>query len=76
MSKPKLVSQERMSIDVVPLPEARPQFRSFAEMFESDFVEDKWKLNWIRKVAGFETINSITKNDLHAALKWLADRTI
>lgn len=74
MGKPKLYSQERMSIDIVPLPEKREVFNSFAEMFESDFVEEEWKLKWIAEVRRFETLNGVKKTDLQAALKWLFDQ--
>lgn len=71
MGKLNFFSQERMPIDIVPLPEKREVFNSFAEMFESDFVEDSWKLKWIAEVQRFETLNGVKKTDLQAALKWL-----
>ncbi|MBQ8507202.1 MAG: hypothetical protein IJ466_07235 [Clostridia bacterium] len=72
--KIELVSQTRMPVDIVPLPEKREIFDSFAEMFESEFVDRDWKLKWIRQISQFETLNSVKKSDLHAALKWLFDQ--
>lgn len=74
MRKPLIYSQERMDEAVVPLPEKREVFETFADMFESDFVEEEWKLKWIMHIQGFETLNSVTKHDLHAALKWLFNK--
>lgn len=71
MSKPTLYVQERMDEALVPLPKKREVFNSFADMFESEFVEDEWKLRWISQVQGFPTLNGVTKHDLQAALKWL-----
>ena len=61
MFEPKLACQMRMPEDVVPLPEKREVYRDFAEMFESKFVDDEWKLNWIAQVQRFETLNGVTK---------------
>lgn len=72
--KPRLYTQQRMDENVVPLPEKTEQFHSFKEMFESSEVSDQWKLNWIGQVSRFMTLNSITKADLHAALKWLFEQ--
>lgn len=74
MSKPVIYSQERMDEALVPLPEKREVYQSFADMFASDFVEEKWKLNWIMHIQGFETLNGVTKHDLQAALKWLFNK--
>ena len=72
--KIELVSQTRMPVDIVPLPEKREVFNSFAEMFESPFVDKQWKLNWIGQISKFETLNGVKKSDLHAALKWLFEQ--
>lgn len=74
MAKPSLWSQERMDESVVPLPEKREVFNSFADMFESEFVEDEWKIKWIAQVQRFITLNGVTKADLQAALRWIFNR--
>lgn len=69
----ELVSQERMPVNIVPLPEKREVFQSYREMFDSEFVEPEWKIDWIKRIANFETLNSVKKEDLHAALRWIVD---
>ena len=49
----ELVSQERMPVNIVPLPEKREVFQSYREMFESEFVEPEWKIDWIKRIANF-----------------------
>ena len=73
--KPTLCTQQRMDEALVPLPEKREVFSSFADMFDSDFVEEAWKLRWIRQVCVLETLNGVTKADLRAALRYLLRRT-
>jgi len=58
---------------IVPLPEKREVFDSFADMFDSEFVEPEWKINFLWTVAQLKTLNGITKKDLHAAIRWLID---
>lgn len=72
--KPTLYTQQRMDEAIVPLPEKREVFSSFADMFDSDFVEDEWKMRWIRQVCGLETLNGVTRADLRAALRYLLHR--
>lgn len=73
MKGPRLWSQTRMPEAIVPLPEKREVFDSFADMFDSEFVEPEWKINFLWTVAQLETLNGITKKDLHAAIRWLID---
>lgn len=75
MAKLEIYHQQSMDAKIVPPAEKKESFNSFAEMFQSDDVEIAWKLNWIAQVSKFETLNSITKHDLHEALKWLYART-
>jgi len=70
---PRLWSQTRMPEAIVPLPEKREVFDSFADMFDSEFVEPEWKINFLWTVAQLKTLNGITKKDLHAAIRWLID---
>lgn len=74
--KLEIYHQQSMDASVVPpLPEKEETYGSFAEMFQSDNVDTEWKLKWIGQVSKFETLNSITKHDLHEALKWLFAHT-
>lgn len=75
MAKLEIYHQQSMDTKVVPPAKEDPVFNSFAEMFESDEVDLEWKLKWIEQVSKFETLNSITKHDLHEALKWLFAHT-
>ena len=76
MAKLEIYHQQSMDAKLVPPSKEDPVFSSFAEMFQSDKVSLEWKLKWIGQVIKFETLNSVTKHDLHEALKWLFAHTL
>lgn len=70
MAKLRLWSQERMPVDVVPLPEKKG-YDSYEELFDDlKYPIDK-KLRILVQIVRFETLNGLTKRDLHAMVKWL-----
>ena len=70
MAKPRLWSQERMPVDVVPLAEKKG-YDSFEELFDDPKCPIDKKLRILAQVVRFETLNGLTKRDLHAMVKWL-----
>ena len=58
---------------VIPLPDVPVVYNSIAEMFQDPNHDEQKKLEFIWLVKKFETLNGITKADLHAMLKWLAE---
>ncbi|MCQ2300012.1 MAG: hypothetical protein MJZ81_07815 [Bacteroidales bacterium] len=73
----ELTSQERMPIDIVPLPEQKPKkYNTLEDWFAAEDVPDAKKYKMIWTIKDFITFNGITKMDLCAALKWLAENTL
>lgn len=73
MPTPKMWSQERMPVDVVPL--AKKQgYDSYAELFDDPKCPIDKKLNILVTVYQLFTVNCLTKRDLHAMIKWLIDQ--
>ena len=70
MAKPRLWSQERMPVDVVPMPEKKG-YDSYEELFDDPKCPIDKKLRILAQVVRFETLNGLTKRDLHAMVKWL-----
>lgn len=70
MPKIRLYSQERMPIDVVPLPD-KQGYDTIKEMFEDPKHPYDKKMHFIATVCQFETLNGFRKADLHAMLVWL-----
>ncbi len=68
----KMISQERMPVDVVPLAEKKG-YSSFKELFEDDAVSPDKKMKIVHQIMEFETLNGVTKADLHAMLIFLYD---
>lgn len=73
MSKPLMWSQERMPVDIVPLPEKKG-YDSFEEMFDDPKCPIDKKLRILAQIVRFETLNGLTKRDLHAMVKWLVNQ--
>lgn len=73
MPTPKMWSQERMPVDVVPLPK-KQGYDSFAEIFDDPKCPIDKKLNILVIVYQLFTLNGLTKRDLHAMIKWLIDQ--
>lgn len=70
MAKPRIWSQERMPVDIVPLPE-KQGYDSFEELFDDPKCPVDRKLHILSMVSRFETLNGLRKADLHAMVKWL-----
>ena len=51
------------------------EYRSYADMFRDEKVSDDAKLRQIESWLEFVTHNSVTKNDLLEALRWLVSVT-
>ena len=65
-------SQEKMGDDVLPkTKETKKTYRTYKEFFEDSEVEEQRKVNVIAEIIRFETLNGLTKQELHSALKWL-----
>ncbi len=74
MNKPTLYTQERMPVDVVPKAKPKEQgYSSFKEMFEDPNCSSDRKLQIVGQIYRFVTLNSVTKDDLHAMLKFMVD---
>lgn len=73
MAKPRLWSQERMPVDVVPLPEKKG-YDSYEELFNDPKCPIDKKLRILVQIVRFETLNGLTKRDLHAMVKWLVNQ--
>ena len=73
MSKPLMWSQERMPVDIVPLPEKKG-YDSFEELFDDPKCPIDKKLRILAQIVRFETLNGLTKRDLHAMVKWLVNQ--
>lgn len=73
MAKPRLWSQERMPVDVVPLPEKKG-YDSYEELFNDPKCPIDKKLRILAQIVRFETLNGLTKRDLHAMVKWLVNQ--
>ena len=73
MAKPRLWSQERMPVDVVPLPEKKG-YESYEELFDDPKCPIDKKLRILVQIVRFETLNGLTKRDLHAMVKWLVNQ--
>ena len=73
MAKPRLWSQERMPVDVVPLPEKKG-YDSYEELFNDPKCPIDKKLRILAQIVRFETLNGLTKRDMHAMVKWLVNQ--
>lgn len=73
MAKPRLWSQERMPVDVVPLSEKKG-YDSYEELFNDPKCPIDKKLRILAQIVRFETLNGLTKRDLHAMVKWLVNQ--
>ena len=73
MAKPRLWSQERMPVDVVPLPQKKG-YDSYEELFGDPKCPIDKKLRILAQIVRFETLNGLTKRDLHAMVKWLVNQ--
>ena len=73
MAKPRMWSQERMPVDIVPLPEKKG-YDSFEELFDDPKCPIDKKLRILAQIVRFETLNGLTKRDLHAMIKWLVNQ--
>ena len=73
MAKPRLWSQERMPVDVVPLPQKKG-YDSYEELFNDPKCPIDKKLRILAQIVRFETLNGLTKRDLHAMVKWLVNQ--
>lgn len=73
MAKPRLWSQERMPVDVVPLPKKKG-YDSYEELFNDPKCPIDKKLRILAQIVRFETLNGLTKRDLHAMVKWLVNQ--
>lgn len=73
MAKPRLWSQERMPVDVVPLPEKKG-YDSYEELFKDPKCPIDKKLRILAQIVRFETLNGLKKRDLHAMVKWLVNQ--
>ena len=73
MAKPRLWSQERMPVDVVSLPEKKG-YDSYEELFNDPKCPIDKKLRILVQIVRFETLNGLTKRDLHAMVKWLVNQ--
>ena len=75
MKKPTLYTQEKMDEGLLPAAkEEKRGYDSFKEFFEDPKVSNQRKLNIVGQFTRFVTLNGLTKQDLHAALKWLFDQ--
>lgn len=73
MPKPIMWSQERMPVGIVPLPEKKG-YDSFEELFDDPKCPIDKKLRILAQIVRFETLNGLTKRDLHAMVKWLVNQ--
>ena len=71
--KPKLYVQETMSPDIVPLATGSKEYHSFADWLMDPEADKQKKRKWIWEVKDFETLYAITKKDLQAALRFMAE---
>lgn len=65
--------QEMMSPNIVPLAKGPKTYNSFADWLLDPEADVNGKRKWIWQVKDFITLNAITKKDLHAALKFMAE---
>ena len=73
MANLQLWTQERMPVDIVPLPEKKG-YDSFEELFDDPKCPIDKKLRILAQIVRFETLNGLTKRDLHAMVKWLVNQ--
>lgn len=69
----EMYMQESMSPDIVPLAKGEKEYKNFAEWLMDPEADEQKKRNWIWEVKDFVTLNCITKKDLQAALKFMAE---
>ena len=65
--------QERMSPDIVPLAKGKKVYKSYADWLMDPEADERLKRNWVWAVKDFVTLNCITKKDLQAALRFMAE---
>lgn len=73
MANLQLWTQERMPVDVVPIPEKKG-YDSYEELFDDPKCPIDKKLRILAHIVRFETLNGLTKRDLHAMVKWLVNQ--
>lgn len=69
----EMYMQESMSPDIVPLAKGPKTYISFADWLLDPEADAKKKRKWIWEVKDFEMLNCITKKDLQAAMKFMAE---
>lgn len=69
----EMYMQETMPSNIVPLSKGQKAYESFAEWLSDPDADEQKKRDWIWEVKDFATLNSITKKDLQAALRFMAE---
>lgn len=65
--------QETMPTNIVPLSKGQKAYESFADWLSDPDADEQKKRDWIWEVKDFATLNGITKKDLQAAMKFMAE---
>ena len=47
------------------------RYKSISDMLADDTCPDSVKLKYIKGIANMETVNSLRKGEIHAALQWM-----